>query len=304
MPRFSVADIPTQAGRTIIVTGASPGGLGYETALALAGKGAHVVLAGRSAAKLDAAKAAILKAHPSASICAEALDLANLKSIEAFTQRIAAAHARLDRLINNAGVMALPKRETSVDGFEMQFGVNHLGHFALTARLMALLRATPGARVVNVSSIAHRNGQIAFDDLQSERSYVPWTAYRQSKLANLLFTFEFERRSIANTWGVDANAAHPGVARTELVANGPGDMGPLVSLLMPLLTHSSADGALPILLAATSPEAKGGDYWGPNGMSEMRGAPARAKVMPQARDEAAAQRLWEVSEKLTGVTFV
>jgi NAD(P)-dependent dehydrogenase (short-subunit alcohol dehydrogenase family) len=199
--------------------------------------------------------------------------------------------------------MALPKRETTADGFEMQFGVNHLGHFALTGRLLPLLRATPGARVVNVSSIAHRTGRIAFDDLQSARSYVPWTAYRQSKLANLLFTFEFERRSAANKWSVDANAAHPGVARTELVANGPGDMGPLVNLLMPLLTHSSANGALPILLATTSPIAKGGDYWGPNGMNEMRGVPAPAKVMPQARDEATARQLWETSEKLTGVTF-
>jgi len=303
MPRFAVADIPTQTDRTIIVTGASPGGLGYETALALAGKGAHVVLAGRSAAKLDTARAKILDAHPSASVSVETLDLASLKSIEAFAQRIATAHPKLDRLINNAGVMALPKRESTADGFEMQFGVNHLGHFALTGRLLPLLRATLGARVVNVSSIAHRNGRIAFDDLQSERNYAPWTAYSQSKLANLLFTFEFERRGAANKWGVDANAAHPGVARTQLIANGPGDMGPLMRLLMPLATHSAANGALPILLAATSPEAGGGDYWGPNGMGEMRGAPAPAKVMPLARDEAAARQLWDVSEKLTGVTF-
>jgi NAD(P)-dependent dehydrogenase (short-subunit alcohol dehydrogenase family) len=303
MPRFTVAEIPSQSGRTAIVTGASPGGLGYETALALAGKGAHVVLAGRGAAKLEAARAAILKAHSKASVAAEVLDLASLASIEAFATRIAGAHGKLNLLINNAGIMAPPKRELTADGFEVQFGVNHLGHFALTGRLLPLLRAASGARVVNVSSLAHTRGRMAFDDLQGERDYSPWRAYSQSKLANLLFTLEFERRGAANAWGVNANAAHPGIARTELIANGPGNMGPLANLLMPLLSHSSASGALPTLVAAVSPEAKGGDYWGPSGIREMRGPPAPAKIMPLARDEEAARRLWEASEKLTGVGF-
>jgi NAD(P)-dependent dehydrogenase (short-subunit alcohol dehydrogenase family) len=303
MSRFTVADIPDQTGRTIVVTGASPGGLGYETALALAGKGGQLVLAGRNAAKLEAAKAAILQAHPAARVSAESLDLASLASIAAFAQRMRATYAKLDRLINNAGVMALPQRETTADGFEMQLGANHLGHFALTGQLLPLLRATPGARVVNVSSLAHRGGRIAFDDLQSTRTYKQWDAYTQSKLANLLFTFEFERRSVANTWGVDAIAAHPGVANTELIANGPGNMGPIAALVMPLVSHSAAKGALPTLLAATSPLARGGEYWGPGGFSAMWGAPAPAKVAPQARDEAVARQLWEASEQLTRVTF-
>lgn len=303
MPRFTVADIPNQTGRTIIVTGASPGGLGYETALALAGKGAQVVLAGRSAGKLDTARGAILSAHPAASVSTEPLDLASLASVEAFAQRFAQAHAKLDCLINNAGVMALPKREVTADGFEMQLGTNHLGHFALTGRLLPLLRRAPGARVVNVSSIAHRSGRIAFDDLQSERAYKPWIAYSQSKLANLLFTFEFERRSAAHKWGVSATAAHPGVASTELIPNGPGGMGALGNFVLPLISHSAAAGALPTLAAAVSPEAHGGDYWGPSGFGEMRGAPKRAAAMPQARDEAAAKRLWELSERLTHVSY-
>ena len=211
---FTLADIPDQGGRTVIITGASPGGLGFEIALALAGKGAAVTLAGRGAGKLNETRAAILAAHPGAQAPTATLDLANLASVQTFADAFAAAHPKLDLLINNAGVMALPRRETTADGFEMQFGTNHLGHFALTGRLLPLLRAAPGARVTNVSSIAHRNGRMRFDDLQSEKAYRPWTAYSQSKLANLLFTLEFERRSAANAWGVSANAAHPGVART------------------------------------------------------------------------------------------
>lgn len=295
---FTVADMPSQAGSVAVVTGPSLGGLGYETALALAGKGADVVLAGRNPEKLAASEAAIRAAHPKAKVSSEALDLANLKSVEACAQRLA-AREKIDLLVNNAGVMALRKRTLTADGFEMQFGANHLGHFALTGRLMPLLRNAKG-RVVNVSSIAHRNGRMSFGNLQGEKLYIPWVAYSQSKLANLLFTFEFERRAEAGGWSVRANAAHPGVASTELMANGPG-ANFLTKMLMPLATHNAAAGALPVLAAATSD--KSGEYWGPTGLFEARGKPGRALAMPQARDTGAAKQLWEVSEELTGVRY-
>jgi NAD(P)-dependent dehydrogenase (short-subunit alcohol dehydrogenase family) len=300
MMPFSSADIPSQDGRIAIVTGPSLGGLGYETALALAGKGAEVILAGRNPEKLAASETAIRQAHAKAKVTSEALDLANLKNIEAFAQRVSGAREKIDLLINNAGVMALRKRTLTADGFEMQFGANHLGHFALTGRLLPLLRKAKG-RVVNVASMAHRTGRMNFGNLQGETRYIPWVAYCQSKLANLLFTFEFERRAQAGGWGVTASAAHPGYATTELIANGPGDMGPFARLLAPLASHGPAAGALPTLAAAASP--KSGEYWGPNGFYELRGPPALARVMPQARDAVAAKRLWEVSEELTGVRF-
>lgn len=296
---FTVADMPSLAGRTAVVTGPSLGGLGYETALALAGKGADVILAGRNAQKMAASEAAIRAAHPQAKVSSELLDLASLKSVAACAERLA-ARGRLDLLVNNAGVMALRKRTLTEDNFEMQLGANHLGHYALTGRLLPLLRASKG-RVVNVSSMAHRSGRMNFSDLHGERRYLPWVAYCQSKLANLLFTFELERRAQAGGWGVSASAAHPGYATTELMANGPGDMGPLPRLIAPFASHSPAGGALPTLAAALS--EKSGEYWGPNGFYEMRGPPALAKVMPQARDAVAAKRLWEVSEELTGVRF-
>jgi NAD(P)-dependent dehydrogenase (short-subunit alcohol dehydrogenase family) len=233
----------------------------------------------------------------------EHLDLANLASIADFAQRM---HVRqsLDLLINNAGVMALPRRLTTADGFEMQFGTNHLGHFALTARLMPLLRRASGARVVSLSSLAHRTGLIDFNDLQGARVYSPWKAYGQSKLAYLMFALELQRRSDAAGWNLISNAAHPGFARTDLFRSGPGGLVSLASgFAAPLFGHSAADGARPILFAATSPEAKPGGYYGPGGFSELRGAPARALIMPQARDAAAAARLWDISGKLTGTSF-
>jgi len=290
--------MPSQTGRIAVATGPSPGGLGYEAALALAGKGADVILAGRNPEKLAASAAGILQAHPNAKVSSEALDLASLKSVEACAQRLA-ARDRIDLLINNAGIMALRKRTLTADGFEMQFGANHLGHFALTGRLLPLLKKAEG-RVVNVSSIAHRNGRMSFGNLQGEKLYIPWVAYAQSKLANLLFTFEFERRAEAGGWGVRANAAHPGVAGTQIMANGPG-ANFITNMFMPLATHSSAAGALPILAAATSPAS--GEYWGPTGLFEARGKPGRALAMPQARDTAAAKQLWDLSEELTGVRY-
>ncbi len=304
MPAWTIQDIPSQTGRTAIITGT--GGLGYETALALARAGASVILAGRNAAKGAASVARISGAVPGAKIAFAALDLASLASVKIFADGILASHATLDLLINNAGVMAPPQRQTTQDGFELQFGTNYLGHFALTAHLLPVLRKTSRPRVVNLSSIAHRTGFINFNDLQWERSYRPWGAYGQSKLAMLMFALELQRRSDAAGWGLISNAAHPGFARTELIANGPGDEGLLMKLgdvFKPLVSQSAAEGALPTLYAATSPDAKGGAYYGPDGFYELKGAPREARIMPQASNKNAAARLWEISEALAHVVM-
>jgi NAD(P)-dependent dehydrogenase (short-subunit alcohol dehydrogenase family) len=305
MADWSAADIPPLNGRTAVITGAT-GGLGYETALALAGAGAEVVVTGRNEAKGRQALQNIRRRYPNARMTYEHLDLANLSSVADFATRFAAAHGSLDLLINNAGVMALPVRQTTADGFEMQFGTNYLGHYALTAHLLALLRCGHQPRVVNLSSLAHRSGTIDFDDLQGTRAYTPWKAYTQSKLAMLMFALELQRRSEAAGWGLMSNAAHPGYARTDLIANGPGASGLLWQvgrLLQPYLSHSAADGALPTLFAATSPEAKAGGYYGPDGFYELKGPPLPAKIMPRAKDAEAAARLWDVSALLTGAAF-
>jgi NAD(P)-dependent dehydrogenase (short-subunit alcohol dehydrogenase family) len=288
-----------------VITGAT-GGLGYETALALAGAGAQVVLTGRSDVKGRNALQGIRGQFPDAKISYETLDLANLASVADFARRFAAAHASLDLLVNNAGVMALPERQETADGFEMQFGTNYLGHYALTAQLLPRLRRGNQPRVVNLSSLAHRGGAIDFDDLQGTRSYASWKAYSQSKLAMLMFALELQRRSDAAGWGLMSNAAHPGYARTDLIANGPGAGGLLWQLsksLQPLVSHSAAEGALPTLFAATSPRAEPGGYYGPNWFYELKGPPVPAKIMPQAKDAAVAARLWDVSAALTGVSF-
>ena len=302
---WSLADIPPQNGRRAIVTGT--GGLGYETALALAVAGASVVLAGRSETKGRGAVVRILNLHPGAAITFEKLDLGSLASIAAFAERIAAERAPIDLLVNNAGVMAPPKRETTSDGFELQFGTNHLGHFALTGRLLPLLRAGKAPRVVTVSSGAHHTGKIDFDDLQRAQRYSPWLAYSQSKLANLLFAFELQRRSDAAGWGLMSIAAHPGYARTELIANGPG-LNSLSSrvgslLVAPWASQSPADGALPQLFAATAPDAKPAGYYGPGRLFELVGLPAPARISNAAQDVDAARRLWDVSEALTKVRY-
>ena len=305
MTDWTTADIPPLNGKTAVITGAT-GGLGYETALALAGAGAVVVLTGRNDAKGRNAIQSIRTQFPDAKVSYETLDLASLASVAEFVARFVAAYPSLDLLINNAGVMALPQRQTTVDGFEMQFGTNYLGHYALTARLLPWLRRGHQPRVVNLSSLAHRSGTINFDDLQSTRSYVPWKAYSQSKLAMLMFALELQRRSDAAGWGLMSNAAHPGYARTDLIANGPGAGGLLWQLnksLQPLVSHSAAEGALPTLFAATSPQAEPGGYYGPNWFYELKGPPVPAKIMPQAKDAAVAARLWDVSAALTGVSF-
>jgi NAD(P)-dependent dehydrogenase (short-subunit alcohol dehydrogenase family) len=305
MTDWTIADMPPMTGKLAVVTGAT-GGLGYETALALAGAGAEVVLTGRNDAKGARALEAICAQHPGALISYEELDLASLASVAAFSARFGRLHTSLDLLINNAGVMALPQRQTTADGFEMQFGINYLGHYALTAQLLPVLRRSGAPRVVNLSSLAHRSGKIDFDDLQGARKYVPWKAYTQSKLAMLIFAIELQRRSDANGWGLMSNAAHPGFARTDLVANGPGTngvLGLLGKMLQPLFSHSAAAGALPTLFAAASPRAQKAGYYGPNGLYEMKGPPAPARIMPQAKDAAVAARLWDVSADLTDVSF-
>jgi NAD(P)-dependent dehydrogenase (short-subunit alcohol dehydrogenase family) len=304
MAGWTVSDIPSQAGRSAVVTG--PGGLGYETALGLARGGAEVVLAGRSPERGEAAVKQIKAAIPGADIRFAPLDLASLASVEAFAERLSAERKSLDLLINNAGVMAPPRRQITRDGFELQFGTNYLGHFALTARLAPLLRQGRDARVVNLASLAHRGGKIHFDDLQWERRYQPWPAYQQSKLAMLMFALELQRRSDAGRWGLKSIAAHPGFARTELIAKGPGETSPFAraaSLITPLFSQNAAEGALPTLYAATAPNAAQGGYYGPSGFYEMKGPPKPAQIMPQAKDPAAAARLWEESERLTGVLF-
>ncbi|VIO73329.1 Fatty acyl-CoA reductase [Bradyrhizobium ivorense] len=305
MTGWSTADIPRLDGRTAVITGAT-GGLGYQTALELARAGATVVLTGRNGAKGQDALARIRGQLPDAAIIYETLDLASIASVADFAARFAATHTSLDLLINNAAVMALPTRRVTVDEFEMQFGTNYLGHYALTALLLPQLRRGRNARVVNLSSLAHRSGAINFDDLQARRGYAPWRAYCQSKLAMLMFALELQRRSAINGWGIMSNAAHPGYARTELIPNGPGTESlswRFGRYLQPLMSHSAAAGALPTLFAATSPAAEGGGYYGPNGFYELKGPPAPARIMPQARDAAVAERLWDISAALTGVPF-
>jgi NAD(P)-dependent dehydrogenase (short-subunit alcohol dehydrogenase family) len=305
MTDWTTADIPPLKGKTSVITGAT-GGLGYETALALAGAGAEVVLTGRDDIKGRNALQRIRSEIPNTKVSYETLDLANLASVADFAKRFSAAHASLDLLVNNAGVMALPERRTTADGFEMQFGTNYLGHYALTAHLLPLLRRGNQPRVVSLSSLVHRRGAIDFDDLQASRSYAPNKAYSQSKLAMLMFALELQRRSDASGWGLMSNAAHPGYARTDLFANGPGTgglLGLLNRILQPTRSQSAAAGALPTLFAATSPQATPAGYYGPNGFYELKGPPGPAKIMPQAKDTAAAARLWDISAALTGVSF-
>jgi NAD(P)-dependent dehydrogenase (short-subunit alcohol dehydrogenase family) len=305
MTAWTLAGIPSQTGKLFVVTGANSG-IGYDTALVLAKAGAQVIVACRSAAKGMAAAAKIQAANPGALVKFEALDLASLASVRAFAERIQAGYGALDGLINNAGVMALPSREVTADGFEMQLGVNFLGHFALTSLLLPMLRRASAPRVVQVSSIAHRRGRIRLNDLQAVRGYRPMQVYQQSKLAMLMFAMELQRRSDAGGWGILSVAAHPGIARTELVANGPGEnglLGVLFRLGAPFVTHSSADGALPTLLAATAPDVVPGGYYGPTGFMEFRGPPGMAKAELRARDVAVARALWDAAEALTGESF-
>lgn len=305
---WTTAEIPSQTGRLAVVTGANSG-LGYETALALAAAGAEVVLAVRNATRGAEAVARIRAAQPQARVRCVPLDLTDLASVRTCAATLCAEQRALDLLINNAGVMALPTRQVTVDGFERQFATNYLGHFALTAQLLPLLQRAPGARVVNVSSLAAHLTALDFSDLQSERAYVPFRTYGLSKLAQLLFTLELQRRSTAAGWGVMSVAAHPGFAGTALIGNGPASSGWRATAwrwLQPILLPFSrpvAPAALPTLFAATAPEAQGGLFYGPTGWRELMGPLGVAQLPPLAQDGAAAAQLWELSEQLTGVRF-
>jgi NAD(P)-dependent dehydrogenase (short-subunit alcohol dehydrogenase family) len=296
---WTSGDVPGQHGRLAVVTGANTG-LGFETARVLAARGASVVLAVRDTDKGKAAAARIAGAAPGADVTVQHLDLASLESIRAAAAQLRAAHPGIDLLINNAGVM-FPPKQTTGDGFELQLGTNHLGHFALTGLLLEQMLPVAGSRVVTVSSTAHRLGaRINFDDLQSQRSYHRVAAYSQSKLANLLFTYELQRRLSGAATTTIALAAHPGLAATELTRNTP----PITAFFYArLLSQKAAMGALPTLRAATDPGAAGGQYYGPGRLFGTRGYPKLATSSRQSHNTAIQRRLWTVSEQLTGVTF-
>ncbi|GHG71226.1 SDR family oxidoreductase [Comamonas sp. JC664] len=300
---WKTSNIPSQHGRLAVITGT--GGLGLEDALALARAGAEVIIAGRNPQKGADAVTRVHAEVPTAGVRFEQVDLASLASVADFAARLRNQTDKVDLLINNAAVMTPPKREQTSDGFELQFGTNYLGHFALTAHLLPLLRKGVNARVVTLSSVAAREGMMDFDDLQSQRGYAPMKAYGQSKLAGLLFAFELQRRAEAHHWGITSIAAHPGISRTDLLHNAPGrwSAAGIARSLLWFLFQPAAQGALPTLYAATSPDAKGGGYYGPDKLGETRGFPVPAKVPPRATDDATARRLWHESEQLTHVAF-
>jgi NAD(P)-dependent dehydrogenase (short-subunit alcohol dehydrogenase family) len=291
-------DVPGQAGRTAVITGANSG-IGFETARVLAARGAAVVLACRDPGKASDAAARIAAAAPRASLSVVRLDLASLASVREAAAELRAGHGRLDLLINNAGLMMPPHGRTE-DGFELQFGTNHLGHFALTGLLLDQMLAVPGSRVVTLSSSGHRMGRMDFGNLQWEHGYRRSAAYGRSKLANLLFSYELQRRLAAAGAATAALAAHPGTSRTELTRHLPAWMR-AGALVVP--NQSSAMGALPTLRAATDPGARGGEYYGPAGLGEFTGPARRVGSSGRSHDAATARRLWEESERLTGVTY-
>jgi NAD(P)-dependent dehydrogenase (short-subunit alcohol dehydrogenase family) len=302
MSKWTESDVPDQSGRIAIVTGANTG-LGFETAKVLAAKGAQVVIAVRDTEKGKAAAAQIVGNVPHADIAVQPLDLGSLQSVRAAADELKAAYPRIDLLINNAGVMYPPKQTTS-DGFELQFGTNHLGHFALTGLLLDHLLPVEGSRVVVVASIAHNiRAGIHFDDLQWERSYNRVSAYGQSKLSNIMFAYELQRRLATAAANTIAVAAHPGVSNTELMRHLPGTTLPGFNKLAGLVTNSPAMGALATLRAATDPAVTGGQYYGPDGFRELWGHPVLVDSNKQSRDVAVQERLWGVSEELTGVRF-
>lgn len=308
---WTEADVPEQCGRTIVVTGANSG-IGYEATRVLADRGATVIMACRSVTRGEQAAREIAARTKGGTLVVAELDLADLESVRSFPDRLAAGEYGADRdeieidvLINNAGVMAIPREETA-DGFEKQFGVNHLGHFALTGVLLPHI--ADGGRVVTVSSGVHERGEIDFDDLQHERSYDKWDAYARSKLANVCFAYELDRRLDAAGRDLTSAAVHPGWADTGLQRRGPELAGSRLRLWIARLANavfaqSAARGALPTLYAATAPNVQGGEYYGPGGFLNMRGSPERQDSAERSHDRETAHRLWSVSADLTGVTF-
>ena len=310
--KFTVDSIPSQSGRRVLITGANSG-IGFEAARALAGKGAEIVLPARTLAKASEAAARIRRDFPSASVIPAILDLASLSSIRDFAAWFAQKYPgpSLDLLINNAGVMGIPKRELTPDGYERQFATNFLGPFALTALLYPHMRQRAESRIVIVSSAIANQGKIKFDNLQGERSYSPMTqAYAQSKLADSLFALELQRRVTAVGSPIMVTCAHPGYAITNLQNSGPtsggGGFSPFMiaaAILKPFASHDAFHGALPTLYAAASPAAEPSGYYGPDGLMELKGNPTAVKHPPQAKDLAVAGRLWTEAEKLTAVPF-
>jgi NAD(P)-dependent dehydrogenase (short-subunit alcohol dehydrogenase family) len=304
--RWTSDDIPQLSGKTVLITGANSG-LGLESARALAKRGATVLLACRTLDKADATARELRASTPDARVEPWALDLADLSSVQACAEQVVQRHQRLDVLLNNAGVMATPYMRT-VDGFELQFGVNHLGHFALTGHLFTLLSNTPAARVVNVSSGAHRMGKLRLEDPHWEHGYKPWPAYGMSKLSNLLFTYELARRAHVAGLLLRSVAAHPGYSATNLQYRGPElagakMTGSIARAINPLLGQPASMGALPQLYAATFDDVQSGDYVGPGGPFEVRGYPKKVQSSERSRDSDAMRKLWELSERLTGVRY-
>ncbi len=294
---WNETDINDLTGKHVIVTGANSG-IGLETARAMAEKGARVVMACRNLEKGTGAAESIRTRNPEVDLEVMELDLSDLASVKTFVESYTGRYDALDFLINNAGVMMIPERQETADGFEMQFGTNHLGHFALTGLLFDLLRNTPGARVVTVSSMGHRFGKIDFDNLNAEQSYSPMSVYAVSKLANLLFTYELQRRLEKAGIRMDATAAHPGWTGTNLQRHAS-----TLRFMNRFASQKPPMGALPTLYAALSDSMKGGDYAGPRGLMEQRGYPKKVKSNDASHDEDVARKLWEVSEELTGVSF-
>ncbi len=303
-PDWGPADMPDQAGRIVLVTGGTSG-MGYEDALALSRAGAEVIIAARNAERGQEAIERIREQVPDARVQFEAVDLASLASVRSLAERLQERLPRLDVLINNAAIMAPPERGTSADGHELQLATNYLGPFALTALLMPLLLESDDARVVSLSSIAAGRGQLDFADLQAEQRYNPYATYAQSKLAVLMWAMELQRHSDASGWGIRSIAAHPGVAVTELVERGPGLDSEFAANWAKDRDnyHSAEQGALPTLYAATAPDAIGGAYYGPTGEEEKRGPLGFARVPDAAANQADAARLWQLSERLTGVRY-
>ena len=305
---WTVADMPHLEGKTAIVTGATAG-LGLVSATELAARGASVTMAVRDVTRGERAARIIREAYPGAVVSVAKLDLASLASIREFSSRYIKSHKRLDILMNNAGIMGVPQREVTADGFEAQFGTNHLGHFALTGLLLPLIKKTPGARIVTVSSNLHKTGVMNFDDLMGGVKYKAWAAYGQSKLANLLFTSELQRRLVAAKVDAIAAAAHPGWSNTSLMMSGPmKGRGAFMKWLGQSVTNrmaqSASMGALNQLYAATASDVEGNDYIGPKGKNEQSGYPHKAGRSVAAKNTTDAKRLWDASEKLTGVSYL
>lgn len=304
MSRWTPRQMPPQQGRVAIVTGANSG-IGYQTARYLSRIGATVIMACRNKEKGEAARAKIVSEHPSAKVTVRTLDVADLNSVRQFSEQFLNESGALDLLINNAGVMAIPDRRTTPQGFEMQFGTNHLGHFALTGLLLPALLKQGNSRIVTVASIAHKGGKLNFQDLNAEHGYNPRRAYQQSKLANLVFGLELDRRLRERSLKAISVIAHPGVAVTNIVNNGMGNglQARLTGIVFPFVGQSDDRGSWPLLYAATSPDAHGGGYYGPNGFGEIKGTPVEVRPKPHALDPAAGKQLWEASETMTGVHY-